>query len=485
MSIVRFFKNLAAYSIADLLGKSILLLLSPILTRLLTHEQYGSIPLLAASWAILAVIQFGGFDFAFQMFRAQTIDEHERERIRITATVMSSAFLFVFWIGLAIFALTTDVVTSFAAVSKIELLFFLLAIIPASLAYWSIYVFRFMHLAIPYARINLLTRVVSIVIALPFIYMAKQEDRLLAMLMVIFISQALSLLWVATEYKMLNLPIYKKDFFSKELAGRMFRFGIVFFPSTLIYSSTIYVDRMIMGYYSTIDQVAILGLAVTLSTGILMIKGWFSMVWDPQLLDWLATKNPKFYLPKLQLSMGFLVIIFASITLLSKLWSKEFVDLVYPPHFAGVSDLIPYLVMAGSVSVLTLVAIASAIIQNTARFRTLIYSGALLTNIFTAITLIPHLGLKGAAIGTLLGETFVLLSWIVIGKLVWKNLDLNWTLPLFALIIIFLFIHFYSPGYFLSRLTEQLFFTGAIFLVLLFTGWKSKASLLLLKTANS
>lgn len=463
----RFFKNLAAYSVADILGKSVLLLLSPILTRELTHFQYGAIPLLTACWSILSVAQYGGFDFAFQMFRVQTTDPIERERIRVTASLMAAACLLLLWFIITGFAMTTDVVTTFAQVSKWELLFYLLAIIPASLAYWTIYVFRFLHLAMPYVRINLLSKVASVLIAVPFIMMAEQQNRLMVMWAVIFVCQALTLFWVYREYKTFDLRL-DRNYFSKELAWRMFRFGAAFIPSTLIYASTIYVDRMIMGMYSTVDQVAILGLAVTLSSGILMVKSWFSMVWDPQLLEWLASKNPQFYLPKLQRAIPTITVVFLFLTILSKLWSKEIIDFVYPEHFSEVARLIPIFVLAGGTSVLTLVAIASAIIKNTARFRIHIYTAALIANVVTAIIFIPVFGLLGAALGTLAGELFILIAWIVIGKYVWKNLDLNWSFALLSVLLTFVFIFFYEPGHLFSSFAER---TGLTVLLFAVTGW--------------
>lgn len=468
----RFLKNLAAYSVADILGKSILLLLSPILTRQLTHFQYGAIPLLTACWAILSVSQYGGFDFAFQMFRVQTTDEKERERIRITGSLMAAAWLFLFWLAISSFSLISDVVINFAQVTRWELLFFLLGLLPASIAYWTIYVFRFLHMAMPYVRINLLSKVASVVIAVPPIMMADQEDRLLVMFVVIFVCQALTLLWVFREYKTYNLHL-NLDYFSKDLAVKMFRFGVAFIPSTLIYASTIYVDRMIMGLYSTVDQVAILGLAVSLSAGILMVKSWFSMVWDPQLLEWLATKNPQFYLPKLQRVIPAITLTFLSLAILAKLWSDEIINFVYPEHFAEVAELIPFFVVAGGASVLTLVAIACAIIKNTPRFRIQIYSAALIANIITAVIFIPKLGLVGAALGTLVGEVVILISWIIIGKYGWKNLDLDWGFALFAFLATFLFIVLYEPGFLLPAFLER----SAVSLLLFATaGWLARRS---------
>lgn len=461
-----FLKNFLTYSLADILGKSILLILSPLLTRLLTPFQYGALPILTSIWAIISIIQYGGFDFAYQMFRAQTLDEREREKIRVTSTKMAWLFLIGFWLIFSVVTLSTDLLTEFAGITKLELLFFLLAIVPSSIAYWSVFVFRFMHHALPYVRINLLSKVASILVSIPFILAAPQKDRLLVMLIAIFVAQSLSLIWVYIEYSKLGLKVAPTALFSRKLAKQMFLFGIAFFPSSLIYSSTVYVDRVIMGYFTTVDMVAILGLAVTLSTGVLMLKSWFSMVWDPQLLEWLATKNPKKYLPKLQSIIPVLSTFFFSLSLLSKLWGSEIMELIYPPHFSPVAELIPFYVLAGGFSVLTLIAIACVIIANTPKFRITIYSTALLVNVLLAIILIPRIGLKGAALGTMAGEFVILLIWIFVGKYVLKNLDLDWSYSILLAFGVFMAILFYEPITNLNPILEKMGLSLLIILAL-------------------
>jgi O-antigen/teichoic acid export membrane protein len=169
-------------------------------------------------------------------------------------------------------------------------------------------------------------------------------------------------------------------------------------------------------------------------------------------------------MPKLQYVLTVISNVFITNTFLAKLRSQEVIDFIYPSHFSTVATLVPFLVLAGSVSVLTLVAIASAIVENTARFRTQIYTGALLSNIITAILLIPRIGLKGAAIGTLVSEVFILLAWIFIGKYLLKNLNLNWSRSLILIAIAFLFVTYYEPGFMGNNVVEKIILSLAMLL---------------------
>lgn len=441
-------KNLLVYSVADILGKSILLILSPILTRILTPSQYGAIPLLTSIWAILSIIQYGGFDTAFYMFRAQTTDEREREKIRITSSTMGVLFLTSFLLLLSGIALSTNWITQYAGVTQLELIFFLLGLLPSAIAYLAIFIFRYLHLSMPYVRINLISKVFSVVVSVPFMIMTPQQDRLLVMFVVIFVTQMLTLIWVYREFYNLKIPLFERTLFSRSLARKMFIFGIAFFPSSLIYSCSVYVDRIIVGYFSDPAKVAVIGLSVSLASGVLMLKSWFSLVWDPLLIEWLATKRADYYLPKLQRVIPFVSATFFCLAILAKLWATFFIDFIYPAHFHEVAEIIPILILAGGVSVLTLIAIATVVIDNTSRFRIQVNLLALTLNIIVAIWLIPRVGIKGAALGTLTGELVVLISWIFVGKFYLKNLNLDWLTSGSVAVAVLIFVLFYENSFF-------------------------------------
>ncbi|EAY29758.1 lipopolysaccharide biosynthesis protein [Microscilla marina] len=471
---MKFLKNFATYSLADILSKSILLVVSPILTRLLTPHQYGTIPLFIALWGVISVLQYCEMGTTYTMFIAQTDNKKERTQIRITGTYIAITTFFIIWILFFIVSMSTNYVTEYVQASKTELMFFLLGLIPSSIAYWATFILRYMHQALPFVRITMINKVFSIAIALPCIYLVPLKQRLTLFLIVVFVIQMLSLLWVYMEFKKLNITFLKKAFFIKPLAKKMASYGVRFLPSSILFASTVFVDRLLVGYFADNADVGVLGLALQLSAGILMVKSWFSLVWDPHLIEWIATKQSHLYLPKLKKAIILVSIIFFSITLIAKIWGQSVIGLIYPESFKQVGELLPIIVLAGTTSVFSLIAIATVTIANTPRFRVRLNTIALIVNITTGILLIPVIGIKGAVYGTLLSEISIFLSWIIIGKYILKNLPLPWVLPLLLIPITFLFIYFYTPGSLLNVALEQIILTIIIGTISLSIIYKTK-----------
>ena len=87
---MRFGKNIIIYAGADLAGKSIGLLTSPLLTRLLTPEQFGPTALVLATWGTVTWLQYGGMDNALPFFLAQSDQETHKKQVLVTSTFLAS-----------------------------------------------------------------------------------------------------------------------------------------------------------------------------------------------------------------------------------------------------------------------------------------------------------------------------------------------------------------------------------------------------------
>lgn len=461
---MKFGKNITIYAIADLLGRSIGLLVSPITTRLLTPEQYGAIPLLTAVWSVVALLQYAGMDWSYPFFKAQDKGNNQWKDILITSTVIATTSFIIIWIIFALVVLLSPILTNYANVTKFELLIFLLGLIPTVLTRWYLYILRFMHKAYSFARISLIGRIGSAIIALPLMFIVTQDNRLIVKFATIFIVNFIALFFAFWEFKKLNIRLYSKRFFSFVLGKKMFTYGIFLVPGGVIYSLFSVSDRILVGWISGTEEVAILFLGVSIGSLILIIKGWLSLVWDPHLVEWISTKNPNIYLPKLQLAIIIFSIIFFPIVCLSAVWSDFFVNLLYPTYYKPAAELIPYMIFAGSFSVLSLVGVSTVMIANTPKFHLPIYGIGLVVNIIIGVITIPKFGALGAVIGTLSAEIIILIGWITLGKFILKNLHLNWMITIIIGCLILVFIVFYKPGIILpdELILDRLFISTII-----------------------
>lgn len=206
---------------------------------------------------------------------------------------------------------------------------------------------------------------------------------------------------------------------------------------------------------------AIITLAIFLGSVVTMIKGWLSLAWYPHLVEWIATKDPSFYLPKIQWSLNTFSIVFFVLACLATLWTEPVIQWIYPEFYLPAAAIIPIYFLAGSFSVLTFIANPTVLIASKPAYYLPILSGGLIINVVTGVILIPKIGILGAALGTLLAEVSVLCLWIIVGLGIIKNLSLNWLLALVFGSFASIFIYFYEPGVFLAgwNYTERILVT--------------------------
>jgi O-antigen/teichoic acid export membrane protein len=448
---MRLGKNLLIYAIADVIAKSMALLASPFMTRLLTPEEYGSLGLLAAVWTLVALFQFGGMDMSCQIFLSKEAKDLQRRVILTTATLIATASLIVVWGLFSFAALSGPWLENYTKVSRTQLAWYLMGLLPTILISWYLYLLRFRHEAIAFARTNLLSKAISSLILVCLLYLISPRDRLTMLFVVTCVIQGMVWAWALRELKLSGLWPYSRASFSSDLARNMFKFGVSFIPGAATYAAVVSADRLIVGWLAGPGETAIIQLALNLGAVALMFKMWFSLVWDPNLVEWLATKNPSVYVPKLQLVLMGLSATFFPLVWLSAVWGDWLVTLLYPPVYMPVIRLLPVIVLIGACSTVALVGIATITLDPSPVYYFTAYLCALMITICVGLATVPRLGALGALLGTLSAEFFILACWIVRGNFILKNLNLNWS-PVLALgAVSGIFILLYRPGVILGQ----------------------------------
>jgi len=185
------------------------------------------------------------------------------------------------------------------------------------------------------------------------------------------------------------------------------------------------------------------------------------------MIDWIATREPSVFLPRLQTAVVVLSMIFFPLTGLSVIWSDWLISLLYPAYYIQAAALVKFLALTGSFSVLSLVAVATILIANKPNYYLPINAGALLANIMIGLFAIPRWGALGAVLGVLASEALILFSWIILGKKLLRNLNLSWVLPFMLACVDIVFILTYRPGLIIQ---EQVLADRALVTILFLTG---------------
>lgn len=433
-----------SYGVVDLIARMIGLITSPITTRLLTLSQYGAGPLLSAVWAPVALLQYGGMDSSYPYFRARTDDEAEAKNMLATATFVSSSFTLMLWSIFAVVGLYGFWLSEYASVTKFELFLFMMGVLPASLLYWFLYILRFMKHTKLFVRITILSRIAPAFLVIPLLLSIGQGDRLIASWSAGLALQYISLFYALYVMKKAQVLPNIRARFSMPLAKKMLRYGLFLAPVGMIYSLTTVVDRILVGYYLGAESVALLQIAISIGGVGMMLAAWFGMAFDPHIVEWIGSNKIKEHRKRLQNLIHIITATFLGFTCGAAIWSEWLFYFLYPSQYMVSADLVPYLFFAGVFPVLSRIAIATIMIANKPKIHMAIYIGAFIINLMIGLFFIAKVGVMGAVYGTIFAEAFILLCWIMLGNLIFRNFILKWGTTLIAITATGFFVFTYT-----------------------------------------
>jgi O-antigen/teichoic acid export membrane protein len=463
MSLARKF---ALYSAADLLGRSIGLVTSPFLTRLLTPAQFGSMSLLSSVWAVIAITQFAGMDSSYPFFRAKGGGEQQLRKVLVNATVIATLALLTVWTLFFFTGILTEVVYTFAGVSATEFSAFALGVLPAGLLAWYLYAFRFSQWARSFVTVTLIGKVLSALLVLPALLYFTSANRLTVYYVVLGLVQWVAVVIALREFRLKGAWPYSRSAIDPSLGRNLLHYGVFLVPAAMLNSLTGALDRLLVGWFWGPQEVALLSLALFLASIIFMMKGWLSLAWDPQVIEWIGTRRSEVYLPRLQLGTEIFSVVLFLVIGGATIWADWVVHLLYPPFYAPVSDLIPPLLLWGAFGILGLVASATITLADTPKLYFRLYGIGLTMNAVFGLWLVPAHGALGAVVATLITSMcafVVLLYW---GKLKFQNMPLRWNRALFLIFLLGVLIVFFgsylvvSDGQLLERILASAVLCG-------------------------
>lgn len=442
----RFSRDMMTYATADLLGASIGLLLSPISTRLYSPMQYGAQAALAAAWTLVALAQYAGMDSAYPAFRARTTDFSERRRLLVSASLVAFVAVGLVVALFACFGLGVPWLAAFGGVNRAELFAFCLTLAPAGILSWILYLLRYEGRAAAFSRVSLSGRVVSALLVLPVLAVTAQEHRLWVGWLVTAAVTTFAAYLGWRELKSAGLGEWRRDDYEPVEARRMVNYGLVLVPGAALYAVGTVADRLMLTWLGGPEDTAVLALALRIGAVAVILKTWFARVWDPQLVEWVASLSERRLKARLDEVIFVVALVAGLVACLAIVWTEPLAKLLYPEPYWTAIPLVPWIVFGAGISALSLIAVVTTTLARTPRLHLPVYGVGLLCNVGVAVWLVPQMGAQGAVAAVVAGELCILAGWILIG-LVWlRNLRLSWWRPLILFAVVGLALAIYRPG---------------------------------------
>jgi O-antigen/teichoic acid export membrane protein len=210
------------------------------------------------------------------------------------------------------------------------------------------------------------------------------------------------------------------------VAKKAVKYGLILAPVAMIYSFGTVVDRLIVGWFLGVESVAILQLGLAIGGVAMMLSSWFGMAFDPHLISWVAEKSLSQHRENLQKLAYALALTISSMAIGAAIWSDWLFYVLYPKEYASSAELVPVLVLASMFPLLSRIAIATVLLKDKPIVLTYVFLLGFVVNGLLSILLVPEIGIIGAVIGTAIAECVIFTSWVIFGRLIYKNFLIAW-----------------------------------------------------------
>jgi O-antigen/teichoic acid export membrane protein len=394
LSVGRFLKDGATYALSTVLARSIGLLLLPILTRYISPADYGMIELAAATFALLNLVL--PLEVVQGMARLQADEQDDRAKSAYASTA--------FWFTGGVFAVLTLI--AWTATEPLAAAVFgapggekvlrvaVCAMTLNALLYVVQNQLRWNLQSRAFAITNLALVVVTSATSIALIVGlgAGVTGYFLATVVGNAVALALALLMLSTK-----TPIVIE--LDRARLGRMLSFSApLVFSGVAVYLTT-YADRWLVRYWLGLEGLGLYGVAFRVASVVGIAVSSLQMAVTP--LIYRGYRNPETPALMRELLSYVLMVTLPAVCLLSAL-SEPLIRVLTGSRFQGAAPAVGWLSLGLVLGSLYVFAPGMGLAKQTTRIA-MINITAGICNLALCLTLIPLLGIRGAAIAYMTG----------------------------------------------------------------------------------
>jgi O-antigen/teichoic acid export membrane protein len=411
-----FIRDTAIYSIPSIFSRGLAIILIPLYTRVLTPADYGSFDLFFVFATLVSLTV--ALEVAQGVARYYS-DEKDAERRVLYA---SSAFWF------TIFCYTVFLGTSFIYSNELSRLVMGQGDLESSFQVGVIYIFingafyliqnqfRWEFRSVHYAIVSTITTVVTALLSIILTYGVAWGLKGLLLGMV---GGALA----GCLYGLWYLRHSFRFRFQWARLKEMLIFSAPLVPSGIAVFVGLYIDRLMINHYSTLDDVGIFGMGFRVASIVGVVIVGFQVSLTPLIYSHYRDPATPPQLARIfRIFVSFALLMF----LVVSLFAKEILMVLTVPAYYDAASIVVFLVPAILLSNMYIFAPGTAIEKKTHLILWINVAGAVF-NVFLNALLIPSFGIHGAAAAKLLSYS------LVFGAYMWYSQKLyhvphNWRL---------------------------------------------------------
>ena len=388
-------KDIFIYGLSGSLGQVFSLITVPILTRLLTVDEFGTLDIIYATLGYFAILM--GLNIGSGLWRYYY--EVPEEDIKDRQQMVSSLLWFVLVIGVPVavaIAVFGPEISVFLFkkpdhAAAIQLAVFALPI----MAIYNLFIGlqRLKRRPKNYLLINVGYSLLYFLLILVFIIgFRKGIPGIFLAQLIAYSCGALATLWLSRD--LLAFTFSKKWFF------KMAAYGLPLLPAAFLNWSLAAVNRYFLNAHVGVVQVGYYSLASKITLAMTLVVSSFTLAWQPFMLANLEKPEaPKLY----TISLNYFVMITLLFGAGLAVFARELVLLIATPAYLPGAALVSLLVLRQILPGVDYITGIGIVVSKKTIFTSLALGAGVLANLASNLLLTARLGIYGAAISELVG----------------------------------------------------------------------------------
>ncbi|MGL4971679.1 MAG: lipopolysaccharide biosynthesis protein [Culicoidibacterales bacterium] len=414
------------FAIGPLGGAAISFITIPVTTWLVSPEQFGLTTMFTLFQTLLTSFVYLGIDQAY----VREYNEYKGEKqvllfnaalvpLGIAVTIMVSLILFMQTISQYLFAELNYLV-------MIALVIWIPFVVIERFLLLNI---RMQEKGMQYSFFSILVKLLIMIMTITLLL--SFERTYTAIILGTILGQILAnITLIIASWKTIQKVKYTLD---RKLLRRMIRFGLPILPAMVITWLLNSTDRLVLDYFSTVENIGIYFAAMNLAAALSMVQGIFATFWVPIAYRWNEEKVPVNQFTQ----VSYLVTVLMGVLFIGLLFVKELAVMILSPDYSQAQYILPFLLFMPIMYTMSETTVLGIALARKTHWNIWISFFAAIANIVINLLLVPYLGAIGAAIGT--GTAYIVFFWLrtLISRRYWYKFNLTFYMvnTIFLLII--------------------------------------------------
>lgn len=385
-------KKFIQFSIGPLGAATLSLFSTPIITWLIVPKEFGRTEMFMTVYNLLLLCSNVGLDQSFVRFYSQCANDEQRINLfhltikfPIFINLALSFILIAFWKQISFLL--------FNSYNFLAILILSASLIIGMLNYYSMLVLRMKQKGKPYSLLNLLTSASnSVFIIVLALFVNKSFISIIsAQLFSLILTFGIALVieghfWFAKVNK-------SNQFTFMEL----FKFGIPFLPSLLIFWLFSSISRFSLRTWSSFESLGLYSVSFKFVQALNLFQKAFGTFWVPVAYETYAKQpNNTDFFERIYLLISFVLLFVGTSIMLF----KDIIIMMFHPNYKMAAMVMPFLLFVPMMYTLSEVTVLGINFKKKTNWHIIIAAAATLMNLAGNYFLTPHFGAKGAAISS-------------------------------------------------------------------------------------